>query len=75
MTNCIEESLSEVDAKNKAVKLTRNMRSRKPRTGKSLGQARAYFCKNCEAWHVRIIPPTETFTRKPICHELSSTLA
>lgn len=73
MAACTEEKLSEVDAKNKAVNLTRGLRSKKPKVGTSLGQYKAYFCKPCQAWHVKKEEPTSTLKREITCQNLSFT--
>jgi hypothetical protein len=73
MTNCREPKLSEHDAKNKAVHVTRSLRHKRPKTGSSLGQAKAYYCKECNAWHVKREEPKEVLIREPDkCQELYS---
>jgi hypothetical protein len=72
--NCKEKKYEENDAKNKALHMTTQARRHRPKTGSAHGQSRAYYCKDCKAWHVKTETSKIEVTQEP-CQPLSSIAA
>jgi hypothetical protein len=75
---CHEKKYDQLTAKNEAVRLTRKARFQKPKTGTALGYYKAYFCKECDAWHIKQETPkqkTRTEDQTNLCPKLSFTPA
>jgi hypothetical protein len=70
---CHEKKYDQLTAKNEAVRLTRKDRFQKPKTGSALGQYKAYFCKECDAWHIRKEGPKQQSSKQEniLCPESS----
>jgi hypothetical protein len=61
--SCKLKKETSIDAKNNAVRMSRSLRNSKPKDGTEKSQFKAYYCEECDAWHVTSSPIAQSKPR------------
>lgn len=62
-SKCTLKAESALDAKFNAVRKSRSLRNKGPKTGDDYKQYKAFRCEQCDAWHVTEQPVVQSKTR------------